>query len=151
MTLVETAIRTTHLLIGAVWVGAVAFVTVGVLPLAREGELNAAPLERIVGRLRTLSRVSAVVLLLTGGHMAATIYTVDTLTGTGRGHLVLGMVALWLVLTALVEVGGARMTDGFQEKKVRAPAREHRRWFQAASLVGVVLFVDAGLIASGLV
>jgi hypothetical protein len=41
------------------------------------------------------------------------------------------------------------MTDGFQGKKVRAPARDHGRWLQAAAVVGLLLLVDAGLLATG--
>jgi uncharacterized membrane protein len=154
MSTVDAVMRTLHLLVGSAWVGSVLFVTFGVLPFARDGELNATPLERIVGRLTTVSRGSSLVMLLSGGHLAAAGYTLDStatgLFGSTRGHLVLAMVLLWLVLTALVEVGASRMGDGFAEKKVRAPAREHSSWFQLASVVGVLLLVDAALISTGL-
>lgn len=149
MSLVDGGVMALHLLFAAVWVGSVVFVTLAVLPLARAGDADAAPLERLVDRLSTVSRTSAVVMLLTGGHAAGSWYTVESLTGTGRGHLVLAMVALWLVLAALVEVGAARLRAGFEEKRVRAPARANRKWFLAASVVGVALFVDAGLLATG--
>lgn len=154
MSTVDAAMRITHLIVGSAWVGSVLFVTLGVLPFARAGELNAAPLERILGRLTTVSRGSSVVMLLTGGHLAAQGYTFGggtgfDLFGSTQGHLVLGMILLWLVLTALVEIGASRMTDGFVEKKVRSPAREHGRWFQVATVVGLLLLLDAGLITTG--
>lgn len=146
---VDTATVALHLLFGGVWAGAVVFTTLAVLPLARDGVANAEPLGLVVGKLRTLSRASALVLLLTGGHMAASAYTVERLTGTTRGHLVLSMVGLWLLLIVLVEVGGGKLATGFDEKKVREPARDARPFLLAGSVVAVLLLLVAGLLASG--
>lgn len=150
----DATMRTVHLLFAAVWVGSVVYVTLGVLPLARDGDLNAAPIDRMAGTLTTVSRASSVVLLLTGGHMAGQGYTVGggdgfSLFGSTQGHLVLTMVALWLVLTGLVEVGTSRLTDGTRQKKVREPARAALPLFRGASLVGLLLVVDAGLVTTG--
>ncbi|MFD1686881.1 CopD family protein [Halobellus litoreus] len=147
---VDTVMTTLHVLLGALWVGSVVFVAGAILPAAVEGALDAAPLETIADRLVYLSRGASVVMLLTGGHLAGTRYTVESLTGTGRGHLVLAMLALWLVLAALVEVGRSRLVDGLQEKRVRTPAAEVTTIFRAAAVVGILLLVDAGLLASGL-
>lgn len=149
MALLDNAMFALHLLFAGVWTGAVVFVTLAVLPLARDGSANAAPLASVVAKLRNLSRVSALVMLASGGHMAGTLYTVERLTGETRGHLVLGMVALWLALVVLVEVGGGKLADGFDEKKVREPAREARPYFLAASVVSLLLLLDGGLLASG--
>jgi putative copper export protein len=138
-----------HLLFAGVWSGAVVFVSYGVLPTALNGEIDAAPMQTITSKVSTLSRLSAVVLLLTGGHMAGTRYTTESLTGTPRGHLVLTMVALWLVLMALVEVGASKLRSGLSEQKVRTPAQNARRVFQVASIVAVLLLVNAGVLASG--
>lgn len=150
----DAAMRTVHLLFAAVWVGSVVYVTFGVLPLARAGDINAAPVDRMAGTLTTVSRASSVVLLLTGGHLAGQFYTVDGGEGFGlfsstQGHLVLTMVALWLVLTGLVEVGTSKLSDGTKQKKVRSPAREATPLLRGASLVGLLLVVDAGLITTG--
>jgi hypothetical protein len=59
------------------------------------------------------------------------------------------MVVLWFAVTALVEVAGARMRDGLDREKVRTPAREGRPFLLAASLLSLLLLVDAGLLASG--
>jgi predicted tellurium resistance membrane protein TerC len=148
MSLVDTAIRTTHLVFAALWVGSVLFMTLAVLPAARDGHFNSNPLERLVDRLTTISRVSAVFLFVTGGHMAAQGYTGESLLGTTNGLLVLAMLALWLALAGLVEVGSSKLTDDLQMKKVRAPAREYLGFFRAAAVVGVLLLVDAGLITT---
>jgi uncharacterized membrane protein len=145
----DTVMTTLHVLTGALWVGSVVFVTWAVLPAAVEGVLDAGPLETFVDRLVYGSRAASVVMFLTGGHLAGTRYEVSTLFGTGRGHLVLAMLALWLVLTALVEVGRGRLVRGLQTKRVRTPAQESLTLFRAAALVGVLLLVDAGLLASG--
>jgi len=146
----DTVMVTLHVLVGALWVGSVVFVAGAILPAAADGSLDAAPLEKIADRLVYLSRGASVVMFLTGGHLAGTRYTVETLTGSGRGHLVLAMLALWLVLTALVEIGRSRLVDGLQEKRVRTPVAESVTFFRAAAVVGVLLLLDAGLLASGL-
>lgn len=150
--MVDAALLTTsvlHLLFAGLWTGAVVFVTWALLPLARRGEIQPGPVRATVGNLRTLSRASALVLLLTGGHMAGAGYTTESLTGTTSGNLVLAMVALWFVLIALVEVGGGRLLGGLDEGKLREPARNATRLFQAAALVSLLLLVVAGALAGG--
>ncbi len=149
MSLATTVSQVLHLAFAAVWTGSVVFVTWAVLPGARAGDFDAAPLAPVVSKLRTLTRVGAVVFLATGAHMAQASYTSETLFSTTRGHLVLGMVVLWLVLTGLVEVGAGRFLSGLDELKVRAPATEARPLFLAASVVALALLVDAGLLAAG--
>lgn len=150
MAIADAVSVVTHLVFAGVWTGSVVFVTVGVLPLAVRGDINAGPLEQVADRLTTLSRASALLLFVTGGHLAGTGYTVETLTGTTRGFLVLAMLGLWFVLAALVEVGASRLTDGASREKVREPARAARRLFQAATVVAVALLVVGGLLAGGL-
>jgi len=147
---IDTVMTTLHVLVGALWVGSVVFVAGVVLPAATDGALDAAPLETIADRLVYLSRGASVVMFLTGGHLAGTGYTVASLTGTSRGHLVLAMLALWFVFTALVEIGRSRLVDGLREKRVRAPASAATGVFRAAAVVGVLLLVDAGLLSSGI-
>lgn len=149
MALVDQALMAVHLLFAAVWTGSVVFVTWAVLPLARDGEVSPGPLRSVVARLRTLSRLAAVVLLLTGGHVASTIYTADSLFGSTRGHAVLGMVALWLALVALVEVGSGRLDDGLSVDKLREPARNATAVYRAAAVVSLLLLLDAGWLAGG--
>jgi len=146
MALVETVTSTVHLLVGALWVGAVVFFALAVLPRAAAGDLNAAPLGALVGSLTTWTRAAAVLMLLTGGHLAGTRYTVASLTGSTRGYLVLAMVVLWLGLAALVEIGASRVRDGVERRKVREPARNAVTPFRLAALVGLLLLVDAGVL-----
>lgn len=148
MAAIEAAVRTVHLVFAAAWVGGVLFLTVGVLPLAREAEIEPAPVEAMTGRLVWISRTSAVVLLVTGGHLAASGYAVESLTGTTAGRLVLAMVGLWLLLTAVVEAAASRMRARLREDYLREPARTYLPWFRVASLVGLLLLVDAGAIAA---
>lgn len=151
MSLIDAGSYAIHLLFAGLWSGSVLFVWYAILPLGRDGELNAAPLGALAGKLKWVSRTSAVVLLLTGVHMAVQRYTVGTLTGSGGGHLVVTMVVLWFALAGLVEVGAGKLTDGTERNKVREPARAARRFFQAAAVVAALLLVDAGLlVANGL-
>jgi len=147
MTTLLEATYAVHLLFAGLWAGGVVFVTLGVLPSAREGAMDPEPLGTAFDRLTTVSRVSAVVLFLTGGHMARRVYTAETLTGTTDGYLVLAMIALWLALAALVEVGAGRVGDGVDEKKVRQPARSATPLYQAASVVGAVLLLAGGVLS----
>jgi putative copper export protein len=133
-----------HLLVAGLWAGAVLYATVGLLPLARAGEINAGPAATLLDRLTWLSRGSSVVLLLTGGHLAATRYPGDALLSTGNGHLVVTMVALWLGLTGLVEVGAGRFGDALERQKVRTAGDDARPFFRLASVLAVVLLLIGG-------
>lgn len=144
MAVLETASLAIHVLVGALWVGAVVFTVAVVLPLARDGELNAAPLEAVAASLRRYSRASAVLLLLTGGHLLwARGYLDGALFASGRGHLVVTMAGLWLVTTGLVEVGTGKLLDGTAGRKVREPARDADRLLKAAAVTGALVLVDA--------
>jgi uncharacterized membrane protein len=146
MTLLDTAMSITHLLVGALWVGAVVFVAGVVLPAARDGDLNAEPTERVVDSLTTWSRAGAVLTFVTGGHLAGSRYGLTELAGTFRGQLVLTMLGLWVALAGLVEVGSSKTRAGLKERRVRAPAREGLPWFRAAALAGFALLLVAGLL-----
>lgn len=144
-------VRTTHLLFAAIWVGSVFYVAFVVLPLARDGAFNTtAPLEGIAERLTTITRVSALVLLLTGIYIANALYTVDTLLGTINGQLVIAKLVLWLALTGLLEAGAGRLERGLEDKKLREPANDALSLYRAAAVVGIALFVVTGLIGTGL-
>jgi uncharacterized membrane protein len=148
MALVDTVLATIHLLIGALWVGSVVFFAGVVLPTARAGGMDAAPLESMVTSLTRWSRAAALVMLVTGGHLAATGYTFGTLASTTSGNLVVAMVVLWLALTGLVEIGGSRLRDGVERKKVREPAATALGFYRGAAVVGLLLFVTAGAIVT---
>ncbi|WP_255149749.1 CopD family protein [Halorarius halobius] len=138
-----------HMLFGALMTGAVLFFTYAVNPVAHAGELAPETLAAATGKLTTVTRVSSVFVFLTGGHQAGVIYTFESLTGSGRGHLVLGMLVLWLAMVAFVEVGASKLRDGTDQDKVRTPAREARPFLRAASVAAVLVLVDAGLLAAG--
>lgn len=141
--------RTIHLLFAALWAGSVCFVAAVVLPLARDGAFNTTrPLEVVSGKLTTISRVSSLVLFLSGGHLAGTGYTAESLFGSTNGRLVLVMVALWLALTALVEIGTKRFENGLTGKKIREPARDALPVFRAAAVAAIGLLVVAGLLSA---
>jgi hypothetical protein len=128
-----------HFFFAALWSGSVLFFGLFVLPTSGPNLSGA-----LLSRFAMLSRTSAVVLLLTGSHMAAASYTQESLFNSGRGHAVLGMLALWVVLMGLLEVGNARVDDG----TVSASAS---RFFQGAAIVAALLLVDAGLLLTGAV
>jgi uncharacterized membrane protein len=146
MAVADAASYAIHVLFAAAWTGSVLFMTYAVLPTARTGDIGVDPLANITSRLSVLSRTSALLLLLTGGHLAATRYGGGALTGTTKGYLVIAMLVLWFMLIGLVEVGTSRIGDGIDERKVRTPAENARPLFLAASVVALLLLVDAGII-----
>jgi hypothetical protein len=129
----------THLLFAGIWTGSVVFVAVGVVPMADRDGVGRAVLKGLADRLTSVSRVSALLLLLTGGHLAAERYTVDSLTGSGNGHLVLSMIALWVILIGLVEVGAARIAS-------EDASESGATFLWAAAVVAIALLLDAGLL-----
>lgn len=146
MQVVLAGVSTIHLIFAALWTGSVAFVTLGVLPTAMTGESEPGPVGTMIERLQTISRTSALVMLLTGGHLAASEYTIETLAGNVWGNLVIAMLVLWFALAGLVEVGSSKLLDGFDEQKLRGPAREARPFFVAATVVALLLLIDAGIL-----
>ncbi|MFD1632564.1 CopD family protein [Haloplanus ruber] len=146
MATIDTAINAIHLLFAGLWAGSVLFLARGLLPAARDGDFDAAPLRSLIGRFRTWSRVSSLVLLLTGGHLAGTRYTAESLLGSPRGYLVVAMVVLWFGMSGLIEVGSGRLVDGLDERKVREPARAATPFLTAAAVAGVGLLVIGGVL-----
>lgn len=138
---IDAAVRTTHAVFAALWVGATVYVTFAVLPALRDGDGTAGFVDRLSSRFTVVSVASAAILFLTGGHLAGTMYTFDGLVGTTRGNLVLAMTALWLVLAGVLHVGTKRLDDGIDEGKIREPATAARPWYIAGSLLGVALLV----------
>jgi len=146
MAIVDTAVNAIHLLVAGLWAGSVLFVAGGLLPAARDGDLGATVLGGLIGRFRWGSRIAAVLLLLTGGHLAGTRYTAGTLFGSTRGYLVVAMVVLWFAMAGLIEVGSGRLLDGVDERKVRQPARAATPFFAAATVAAVGLLVIGGVL-----
>lgn len=143
---VDTAMYTVHAAFAALWSGSVLFVVAAVLPLAMDADVSPAAFGSVVSKLQWVTRVSALLMLLTGGHLAVTGYGLEGLTGTTSGYLVLTMVALWLGLAATVEIGSARAQRGVDEKKIREPARNARPFYLAAAVFALGLLVVSGLL-----
>lgn len=150
MSVLDTAVVAVHNLFAALWVGSVLFVTYAVLPQARDGDVGPDVLRTIFGKLTMVTRVSALLLLLSGGHLAGTKYTIGSLTGEPRGWLVITMVLLWFVLAGLIEVSTSKIESGLDKGRLRGPVHDYTNWFYAASIVGVLLLLDAAVLSSGI-
>jgi len=58
------------------------------------------------------------------------------------------MIALWFLITGLVEVGSGKLTSGLDAGKLREPARDAKPFFYGAAGLSVALIITAGLLAS---
>ena len=102
----------------------------------------------VVSKLRWVTRISAALLFVTGGHLAGTLYTAETLTGTTSGYLVLAMLTFWLGLAAVIEIGSAKAARGIENDKIREPARESRPFYLLGAVFATGLLVVAGLLGT---
>lgn len=149
--MIDTVMVAVHLVFGAIWVGAVAFVTLALLPIARDGDLDRPAFEQSLSTLVRISRVSAVLMLVSGSHMMGTLnyFDTDVLLGTDRGLAVVVMLLLWLALIGIIEVATRRMRSGLDAGLLREPARDGTNWFYVATLIGVLLFVVGAMLTTG--
>lgn len=147
MSVVDAVMYSLHIVFAGLWTGSVLFFAGAVLPAA--GTISAPALATLATRLSWLTRLGALVFVATGGHMAGTRYTSETLFGTGRGHLVVTMLALWLLLTMTVEIGTKRLRDGAERRGAVPVAEAARPVFLVAAALALLLLVDAGLLAAG--
>lgn len=147
--LLDAVMYILHVAIGGLWAGAVLFFVYGLLPAGRSNAIAVRTLEVSLTRLRWLTRAGVVIFLVTGGHLAAARYTSETLLETTNGQLVLLMLGLWLVLTALVEIGGARLLSGVEENSVSGAIDQTQSLFHLAGACAALLLITAGLLGSG--
>ena len=148
MSIIDAIMWSVHVGFAVLWTGSVLFVALAVVPPATRGDIGGDALTAVVGRLRWITRIAALAFLASGGHMAGTLYSVETLTSTGRGHLVLTMLALWFLITGLVEVASGKLLDGVDAGKLREPARDAKPFFYGAAGLSVGLILTAGLLAN---
>lgn len=146
MTSVLDVAMTIHTIFAALWTGGTLVIAGAVIPAARSELLSTDGLTLIARRFWYLTVASVLLLLFSGGHLAGTLYTAETLQTTGQGNLVLTMVGLWLVLAVVLFFGFRRLTGSPSEKSAVAPATKARPWFLGASVVSIALLVIAGLL-----
>jgi uncharacterized membrane protein len=146
MSLIDSLMRVVHVLFAGTWTGGTLLMAALVLPAAREGRLGTGALSWILDRFTRVTLASAALLFLTGGHLAGTGYTFEALLGTGRGHLVLGMLGLWFVLAGLLHFGTRGMQDDLDAGDARTAAETGLPWYRAGGVVSVALLVVAGLL-----
>lgn len=146
MQTLDAIMRVVHMTFGGLWTGATLFMVGLVLPAARRGHLGADALAWVTKRFSYLSMASVLAMLLTGGHLAGTLYTFERLASPGRGHLVLTMLALWFVLAGLLHVGTGRITDALEGGSAADAAAAGRTWYRVSGLVALGLLVVAGLL-----
>jgi hypothetical protein len=138
MAAIETAVYATHMVFAGLLTGSVLFAAMTFPRIA--GNVSTSVREILAGTLRNVSRASAALLVLTGGYMLTLGGYTDAgaLTGTGRGHAVIGMVVLWFLLTGLTEVAGSRIESG----------DDATTFLYGGAVLAVALLLDAGWLVS---
>lgn len=145
---VSIAVYAFHTMFAAIWAGSVIFVLVAVLPVAQRNGITGPDFQSILTRLVWITRISVFVTLMTGGHLAGTLYTFENLTGTMAGNLVLLMLGLWLILAILIEVGTARAKRTLDRESVPDVSKNIRPIFITGGLAALGLLVVAGLLGA---
>lgn len=145
--------------------GGVGYAALSFVPAARAAELTPAGFERGVDALLQTTRLTGVALPATGGYQIWQLYPFARLFGTPRGHLVLGMLGLWGGMNGVLEAGvyrtrtatGATMGIGRHtverstlDTDVPGLATVVWPYVLVASGLGLLLLVDAALLAGGL-
>lgn len=146
MAVLDTTVGVLHTLFAGLWAGGVLVMAGLVLPAARNGHLTEAGLRMIAKRFTYLTLASVAVTFATGGHMAGTRYTFESLLGTERGYLVLAMLGLWFVLAGLLHVGTRGLTSNLDSGSVESAVAASSAWFNASAVVALALLVVAGLL-----
>lgn len=145
MSVIDAVVRVVHVLFAGVWAGGTLLMSGIVVPAARDGRLSADGFEWILDRFTYLTLAAVALLFVTGGHLAGTGYTVGSLLGSGRGHLVLAMLSLWLVLAGLLHVGTRAIRNAIEDGAAAAAAAG-QSWYVASGAVAAALLVVAGLL-----
>ena len=135
-----------HTIFAAIWTGGTLVVAGAVIPAARNELLSTDGLTLIARRFWYLTVGSVFLLMFSGGHLAGTLYTVETLQSSSRGNLVLLMVGLWFVLAVILFFGFHRLTSNQPEQSAVVAATKARPWFLGGSVVAIALLVIAGLL-----
>ncbi|MDR5673253.1 putative membrane protein [Halalkaliarchaeum sp. AArc-CO] len=149
MSVLATAMVFLHNLFAMLWVGTVLFFSYAVLSSGRGGALGREPLEDLLGGLTTVTRVSALVLLLSGILMGLNLYTVDRLLGTTDGWLVIGKVVLWVALAGAVEAGAGKLESELDGGQVSDSVEATATLFYVASAIAVLSALFVALLATG--
>lgn len=155
MTAVLDIVIAVHMLFAAFWTGGTLLIAGGVIPAARRELLGLDGLKLITKRFSYLTIASILLLLFSGGHMAGTLYTAETLTSTSKGLLVITMVGLWLLLAIVLAVGLMRLRatppEPTKESQTKTEAAAAARiatkahpWFTFGSAVSIGLLIVAG-------
>ncbi|WP_338729552.1 hypothetical protein [Haladaptatus sp. DJG-WS-42] len=146
MALIDTIMAVFHMLFAGIWVGGTLFFVGIILPAARAGQMSTDGLQWIAGRFTTVTTASILFLLITGGHLAGNFYTFGSLASTGRGHLVLSMVVLWVILSGLLQVGLRRLRRELGSRTAKVAVEQNLPLFFTAGAVALALLVVAGLL-----
>ncbi|MFW5911141.1 MAG: transporter [Halolamina sp.] len=150
MALIDTAFSMLHVLFAGIWAGTTVFYAWRIHPLLSDGAIDVTPAMSITTGLRWLTRIGAVVFVVTGGHMAATGYGDGRLFSDPMGHAVLGMLALWFVVTGVLEVAIGTMQDELGNGRIQTAGRETETLVKVAATFSVVLLLIGGFLAQPL-
>lgn len=150
MSVIDTTVVTIHNLFAALWIGSVLFVTYALVPAAREGNVRTATFRGVLEKLTTVTRVSALFLVLSGIYITVDLYTVERLTETTSGYLVIAKVVLWFGLAGVVEAAVGRLRTELNEQQLENAVETVSPLFYVASGLAILSIVAVALLTTGL-
>ena len=130
-----------HLLVVATWVGGLVLLLATLLLRRRAGSDTTPDTGEVVVRFSTLATVGLLGAAATGAVLSWNeVRTVDALTGTGYGQLLLVKLAVVAAVAALGAYNHLRLLPALQQGKVRAAVRRLHRTvaLEAVGVVGIV-------------
>lgn len=151
MALIDTAFSMLHVLFAGLWAGTTVFYAWRIHPLLTDGDIGVTAAMSITTGLRWLTRIGAVVFVVTGGHMAGTGYGDGRLFSDPMGHAVLAMLTLWLVVTGLLEMSMGKVQSQLGDGHIQTAGRENATLVRIAATFSVVLLLLGGYLARPLV
>ncbi|WP_266080842.1 CopD family protein [Haladaptatus caseinilyticus] len=146
MALIDTIIRVIHTVFAGAWAGGTLLFVGAVLPAARANHFDARALSTIAKRFSYLSVAAVALLFITGGHLAGRLYTFGSLQSTGRGHLVVSMVVLWLVLAGVSHAATSQLTSALETGDTKTAVENSWGLYLVAAMAAAALLVIAGLL-----
>lgn len=136
--------RMVHQVIAGVWVGATVFMAVLFIPIVRNDHISADGVIWTTNWFGRFSKFAPILMVLTGLYMLSQRYATEALFASVHGVLIVTMILLWIVLSALTNVGSHRLSSRSGTGDVATAAGDVSLIFYGAGVVSLALLCIGG-------